>query len=55
LITIARQHVSWNVGEALYLISRLDPKVQHLFGISPEIAHSRISWRVVRIAGWLKR
>jgi xylose isomerase len=32
-----------NVGEALYLISRLDPKVQHLFGINPETAHSRMA------------
>lgn len=32
-----------NVGEALYLISRLDPSVQHLFGLNPETAHSRIA------------
>jgi xylose isomerase len=32
-----------NVGEALYLISRLDPAVQHLFGLNPETAHSRIA------------
>ena len=32
-----------NVGEALYLISRLDPKVRHLFGINPETAHSRMA------------
>lgn len=32
-----------NVGEALYLISQLDPKVQHLFGINPETAHSRMA------------
>ena len=32
-----------NVGEALYLISRLDPKVQHLFGLNPETAHSRMA------------
>ncbi|HEY1662402.1 MAG TPA: TIM barrel protein [Verrucomicrobiae bacterium] len=32
-----------NVGEALYLISRLDPRVQHLFGINPETAHSRMA------------
>ena len=32
-----------NVGEALYLISRLDPSVQHLFGVNPETAHSRIA------------
>ncbi|GAB4247578.1 MAG: hypothetical protein OHK005_13880 [Candidatus Methylacidiphilales bacterium] len=32
-----------NVGEVLYLISRLDPKVQHLFGVNPETAHSRIA------------
>lgn len=31
------------VGEALYLISRLDPKVQHLFGLNPEVAHSRMA------------
>ncbi|MFQ3671161.1 MAG: TIM barrel protein, partial [Verrucomicrobiia bacterium] len=32
-----------NVGEVLYLISRLDPKIQHLFGVNPETAHSRIA------------
>ncbi|MBI4027163.1 MAG: TIM barrel protein [Verrucomicrobia bacterium] len=32
-----------NVGEALYLISRLDPKVQPLYGVNPEIAHSRMA------------
>jgi xylose isomerase len=32
-----------NVGEALYLASRLDAKVQHLFGVNPETAHSRIA------------
>lgn len=32
-----------NVGEALYLISRLDPSVQPLFGLNPETAHSRIA------------
>ena len=32
-----------NVGEALYLISRLDPKLQHLFGLNPETAHSRMA------------
>jgi len=32
-----------NVGEALYLISRLDPEVQPLFGLNPETAHSRIA------------
>jgi xylose isomerase len=32
-----------NVGEALYLISRLDKEIQHLFGINPETAHSRIA------------
>ena len=31
------------VGEALYLISRLDPAVQPLFGVNPETAHSRIA------------
>ena len=31
------------VGEALYLISRLDPKVQPLFGLNPETAHSRMA------------
>jgi xylose isomerase len=32
-----------NVGEALYLISRLDKSVQHLFGLNPETAHSRMA------------
>ena len=32
-----------NVGEALYLISRLDKEVQPLFGVNPETAHSRIA------------
>jgi xylose isomerase len=32
-----------NVGEALYLISRLDKAVQPLFGINPETAHSRMA------------
>lgn len=32
-----------NVGEGLYLISRLDKNVQHLFGMNPETAHSRIA------------
>ena len=32
-----------NVGEALYLISRLDADIQHLFGVNPETAHSRIA------------
>lgn len=32
-----------NVGEVLYLISRLDKKVKHLFGVNPETAHSRIA------------
>lgn len=32
-----------NVGEALYLISQLDPRVQRLFGINPETAHSRMA------------
>ena len=32
-----------NVGEVLYLISRLDKAVQPLFGLNPEIAHSRIA------------
>jgi xylose isomerase len=32
-----------NVGEALYLISRLDAGVQDLFGLNPETAHSRIA------------
>lgn len=31
------------VAEALYLISRLDPAVQPLFGINPETAHSRLA------------
>lgn len=32
-----------NVGEVLYLISRLDREVQPLFGVNPEVAHSRIA------------
>ncbi len=32
-----------NVGEVLYLISRLDPALQPLFGVNPETAHSRIA------------
>lgn len=32
-----------NVGEALYLISRLDKSVQPLFGVNPETAHSRMA------------
>jgi xylose isomerase len=32
-----------NVGEGLYLISRLDQEVQPLFGLNPETAHSRIA------------
>lgn len=32
-----------NVGEVLYLISRLDKDVQPLFGVNPETAHSRIA------------
>ena len=32
-----------NVGEALYLISRLEPSIQPLFGINPETAHSRMA------------
>lgn len=32
-----------NVGEVLYLISRLDPKVRPLFGVNPETAHSRMA------------
>jgi xylose isomerase len=32
-----------NVGEALYLISRLDQGVQPLFGLNPETAHSRMA------------
>jgi xylose isomerase len=32
-----------NVGEVLYLISRLDAKVQPLFGVNPETAHSRMA------------
>ena len=31
------------VGEGLYLISRLDPSVQPLFGMNPETAHSRMA------------
>lgn len=32
-----------NVGEGLYLISRLDEGIQPLFGMNPETAHSRIA------------
>lgn len=32
-----------NVGEGLYLISRLDKEVQSMFGLNPETAHSRIA------------
>lgn len=32
-----------NVGEVLYLISRLDPLLQPLFGVNPETAHSRMA------------
>jgi xylose isomerase len=32
-----------NVGEVLYLISRLDAAVQSLFGVNPETAHSRMA------------
>ncbi len=32
-----------NVGEALYLISRLEKDLQPLFGLNPETAHSRIA------------
>ena len=32
-----------NVGEVLYLVSRLDADIQHLFGVNPETAHSRIA------------
>lgn len=32
-----------NCGEALYLISRLDPAVQNIFGMNPETAHSRMA------------
>ena len=32
-----------NVGEVLYLISRLDAAVQPLFGVNPEAAHSRMA------------
>lgn len=32
-----------NVGEALYLIARLEKRVQPLFGLNPETAHSRIA------------
>jgi xylose isomerase len=31
------------VGEVLYLISRLEPSHQELFGVNPETAHSRIA------------
>ena len=32
-----------NVGEVLYLISRLDDAVRPLFGVNPETAHSRMA------------
>ena len=32
-----------SVGEVLYLISRLDPEVQPLYGVNPETAHSRMA------------
>jgi xylose isomerase len=32
-----------NVGEVLYLISRLDARVRPFFGVNPEVAHSRIA------------
>lgn len=32
-----------NVGEVLYIISRLDPAVQPIFGVNPETAHSRMA------------
>lgn len=32
-----------NVGEVLYLISRLEGELQPLFGVNPETAHSRIA------------
>ena len=32
-----------NVGEVLYLISRLQPEVQRRFGVNPETAHSRMA------------
>ncbi|MGF1656198.1 MAG: TIM barrel protein [Verrucomicrobiales bacterium] len=32
-----------NVGEVLYLISRLEQDLQPLFGVNPETAHSRIA------------
>ena len=32
-----------NVGEVLYLISRLDDDVRPIFGVNPETAHSRIA------------
>ena len=32
-----------NVGEVLYLISRLDEGLRDLFGVNPETAHSRIA------------
>jgi xylose isomerase len=31
------------VGEVLYLISRLDPRFESIFGVNPETAHSRIA------------
>jgi len=32
-----------NVGEVLYVISRLTPEVRPLFGVNPETAHSRMA------------
>lgn len=32
-----------NVGEVLYLISRLDSKIQKNYGVNPETAHSRMA------------
>jgi len=32
-----------NVGEVLYIISRLDKELQPLFGVNPETAHSRMA------------
>ena len=32
-----------NVGEVLYLISRLDEGIRAEFGVNPETAHSRIA------------
>jgi len=31
------------VGEALYLISRLDRRCNTCFGLNPEVAHSRMA------------